>query len=175
MPSWRIHVTIGLCISILLIYICYYLDLSHLFVSDGEIQYFFVFHVCFISVLGSILPDYDYRKTRIRHSLGIILGSFVVVSIVYLYRTEPEKIDPIFLLFIMIAIVTVIFLLGLVVPFKHHGKMHSMSAAMFYGIGWIGLELWLFQMSILQAGVISLFGFVGFFFHLLLDQDLKMI
>ncbi|WP_455392295.1 hypothetical protein [[Eubacterium] cellulosolvens] len=175
MPSWRAHVITGSIIIVALVIVCYYLELSYLFVDQNQVQYFFCFHIAFVSILGSLLPDFDYRKTRIRHMVGPTLVGFLLVSFLYLNRYSLFTIDPVSLLVLFIILILILFLLGLVIPFKHHGRMHSVAAAVIYTITWLILELFIFDMTPLQAGVIGLFGFAGYFSHLALDLDVKWL
>ena len=84
MPSWRVHVFVGIILTIIMLYACYYIGLWYLFIENNQVQFLFVLHSCFILILGSVLPDFDYRKTRIRHALGPMLGLFIIVSYIYL-------------------------------------------------------------------------------------------
>ena len=175
MPSWRTHVTAGAILLVLLVLVCFYLELSFLFITQEQIKYFFCLHIAFIFVLGSLLPDFDYPYTRIRHSIGPVVAGFLFISYVYLNRSNLFIINPISLLFMLIILIIILFMLGLVIPFRHHGKMHSMTAAIIYALTWVVLELVVFDMSILQASVIGVFGFMGYFSHLALDLDFKWL
>jgi len=175
MPSWRIHLITGMIVTILLLYVCYTFGLRELFFQDNEIEYFFWFHVCFISILGSLLPDFDSRKTRIRHTLGPVLGMFLIVSYIYLHRFSHHKINPEFVIVVLFLLIIIVFILGIVIPFKHHGRMHSITAAGLFVISWMAIELLVFEASLLQTAVIGLFGFLGYFSHLALDLDLKWL
>jgi hypothetical protein len=53
--------------------------------------------------------------------------------------------------------------------------MHSGTACIIYAIVCFLVEYLVFDVSILQAGMIGGFGFMGFASHLLLDGDLKWI
>jgi hypothetical protein len=173
MPSWRLHLLVGTGIAVILIYACYYLDLHEAFFFGGQFQYFFLMQIWFVSLLGSLLPDYDYRRTMIRHSLGIILGVFIAFSIVYINRAEPGNIDPGFVIILVIMVAFTIFIFGLVAPLKHHGKLHSISAALVYSGLWMCLELFIFELTLIQTGLVGMFAFCGYFFHLVLDRDMK--
>ena len=173
MPSWRVHVIFSILVTSLLGYACLRLGLDHLFINDGQIQYFFVFHLGFVSLLGSLFPDYDYRKTKIRHILGPALGGFIVISYIYLNRYTPAEIDPILILFLMFIFIVIPFLFGLVVPFKHHGKLHTIVVAIIFAIVWILIELLVFDLLKLQAIIIGLFGFINYSAHLLIDRNLR--
>ena len=175
MPSWRVHLFTGILLAIFLIYICYIFNVWYPFVVNNQVQFFYLLHICFILILGSVLPDFDYRKTRIRHALGPVLGLFIIVSYIYLNLSKPFEIDLKLILILLLAFLIFPFLAGLIFPFKHHGKLHSLSAAIIYGLCWLCVELFIFNFSIPQAGIVAVFGFVGYFFHLLLDKDLKLI
>lgn len=175
MPTWRVHVFTGVILTTLMIYGCYYFDYWELFIYKNQIQYFFWLHVWFIAILGSVLPDFDSSKTRIRHAFGMLMGAFIVVSLIYLHRFEPLNIKPISLIFIVLLFIIIPFLIGLVVPFKHHGKFHSVTAAAVYALVWLLLEFLAFDMTSPQAGMIGAFAFVGYMSHLLMDRDLKLI
>ena len=173
MPSWRVHVIFGILVTSLLAYACIRLNLDYLFINEEQIQYFFVFHLGFVSLLGSLFPDFDYRRTKIRHMLGPALAGFIVISYIYQYRTEPLKIDPMFILFLAFIFVVIPFLFGIAVPFKHHGKLHTIIVAIIFDIIWIVIELLVFDLSKLQAILIGLFGFINYSSHLLIDRHLK--
>jgi hypothetical protein len=175
MPSWRLHVTTGIILTAMMIYGFFISDLWYLFIDQNQIQFFFIFHIVFISVLGSLMPDFDYRKTRIRNAFGPVLGGFICLSYIYQNNFEPSRINPAFLLVLMIVFILLPFIAGIVIPFKHHGKLHSILSAGVYSISWAGLELFIFSMSEIQAATVFLFGFVGYFSHLLLDGDLKLL
>ncbi len=175
MPSWRVHVFIGASLSVILLYAFYHLDLWYLFISENQLQFLFFFHCCFIGILGSVAPDFDYRNTRIRHALGPCLGLFIIISYVYINLPDLTKIDPNLIIILLIAFFVIPFLFGLVFPFRHHGKLHSISAACLFVLIWMCVELLIFKMSIIQTSIIGLFGFVGYSSHLLLDLDLKLL
>ena len=86
MPGWKFHLTVGFILSIVLIYASFTLGYGYLFIEGWELQFFFIFHVGFITLLGSLAPDFDYRRTRIRNALGPVLGVFVVISFIYINR-----------------------------------------------------------------------------------------
>ena len=173
MPSWRVHLITGALLSAVLAYACFYTGLGYLFVNQNQIQFYFVVNIGFITLLGSVFPDFDYRKTLIRHALGPVLAVFVVVSYVYLNRNNASSINPIFLTLLFVVFVFLPYILGLVLPLKHHGKLHSILASCMFCLLWLGLELLIFRMTTIQAGVIAVFGFMGYNSHLLLDLDLK--
>lgn len=175
MPSWRIHLIIGLILTASLFYIFYYFNLWQLLITNSKIQYLYLLHIWFISLLGSLLPDFDYRKTRIRHILGPVLTIFVVLSIIYINRYEPINLNPASLGFLALMFLFIPLLAGLVVPFKHHGKLHSVTAAIVFGLFWLGFELVIFNQALIQAGIVGLFGFLGYISHLILDWDLKLL
>ena len=175
MPSWRVHVFIGISLTILLTYVCHSFKLWYLFIFEDQVQYLFWMHCIFVCMLASVLPDFDYRRTRIRYALGPMLGLFIIISYIYLNYIEPLKIDLNLILILMVGFLVIPFLAGLVFPFKHHGKLHSISAACIYFLIWVGVELLIFKMSPTAAGIIGLFGFAGYCSHLLLDLDLKFL
>ena len=174
MPTWRVHIFMGICITALFVYVITLIDLWYLFIKDNQIQFLFWFHAGFICILGSLLPDYDYRKTKIRHALGPVLGLFIIMSYVYLNLSDLSNIDLDLFLILLFAFFIIPSFFGFVFPFRHHGKMHSFSAAVLYVLIWMLLELLVFQMTPLQSGIIGLFGFIGYSSHLLLDLDLKL-
>ena len=175
MPGWKFHLTVGFILSIVLIYASFTLGYGYLFIEGWELQFFFIFHVGFITLLGSLAPDFDYRRTRIRNALGPVLGVFVVISFIYINRSELGDVDPTFVLVLLIVFILVPFLAGIAIPFKHHGRMHSISFALLYGLTWIGLEIIIFNMTFMQSAAIGIFGFLGYFSHLLMDRILKLI
>ena len=175
MPSWRVHLAIGITITALLLYIFHYLDLWHFFITDKNVQSIFWLHVWVVALLGSLFPDFDYRKTRIRHALGPILGLFIFSSIIYLNRYDLFSINPASLVFVLFLFMFLPFIAGLVIPFEHHGKLHSITAAVIFALFWFGLELVIFNISYIQAGLIGFFGFIGYISHLILDLELKWI
>ena len=164
MPGWKFHLTVGFILSIVLIYASFTLGYGYLFIEGWELQFFFIFHVGFITLLGSLAPDFDYRRTRI-----------VVISFIYINRSELGDVDPTFVLVLLIVFILVPFLAGIAIPFKHHGRMHSISFALLYGLTWIGLEIIIFNMTFMQSAAIGIFGFLGYFSHLLMDRILKLI
>lgn len=175
MPSWRIHTTVGIITTFLIIYGCLSFGYSYLFIENNEIQVFFSMHLCFITVLGSVIPDFDYKKTRIRHALGPILGCFSIISYFYLYRFQLTEINLVFLFVLLIIFVLIPILAGLVIPFKHHGILHSIGAAAFYGLSWGVIEVFIFNMTCVQSSIIGFSGFSGYFSHLLMDLKLKLL
>jgi hypothetical protein len=175
MPGWRFHLTVGLILSIILIYTSFSFGYGFLFIEGRALQYFFIFHVGFITLLGSLAPDFDYKRTRIRNALGPVLGIFIVISFLYINRSELGDVDPTFVMVLLIVFITVPFLAGIAIPFKHHGKMHSITYALFYGLTWTGLEGFIFDMTYTQSAAIGIFGFLGYFSHLLMDRILKLI
>lgn len=175
MPSWRVHLFIGIILTGSLLYLFHYFDLWHVFITKQELQYLFWLHIWFAALLGSLFPDFDYRKTKIRHILGPAAGVFIILSIIYSNRYEPLELEPTSLFFILLLFILIPFLVGLVVPFKHHGPMHSLTAAGAFALFWIGLELVLFNFSFIHASMIGFFGFFGYISHLLLDGDIKIL
>ena len=173
MPSWRFHIITGIIITIFLVYTCFYLNLWYLFVNDGRIQFLFWYHIFFITMLGSLMPDFDYRKTRIRHGLGPSLGLFMVISLILSAFNDHIPFNPIYLAVLLPVFILVPLIAGLIIRFKHHGTLHSGIAAIVYSIIWVLIEIIVFKMTIAQAGTIGVFGFIGFISHLVLDRDLK--
>ncbi|UCH88488.1 MAG: metal-dependent hydrolase [Thermoplasmata archaeon] len=175
MPSWKVHISVGIILTALMIYGIYTSNLWDSLTQNNQIQYFFWFQCAFIAVLGSVLPDFDYGKTKIRHGFGPVLGAFVSFSYIYVNDFELEKINPLFLITILIIFLLVPLIAGFVIPFEHHGKLHSISAASFYALCIAGLGILIFLFAYVQAGILALFGFTSYFFHLLLDRELKLI
>ncbi len=173
MPTWRFHLATGILLTVFLIYICYYLGFWYIFIIKNEINFLFLFHLFFISLLNSLLPDFDERKTKIHRWLGVVLALFVIFSAVYIYRIDFSISDIPSLFFLALILIIILFILGWVIPFRHHGTLHSALAAFLFAGIWIVLELALFQMSYTQALLIGGFGFIGYLSHLVLDRDLK--
>ena len=112
MPSWRLHIIFGILVTSLLLYACLRLDLDYLFIYHGQPQYLFLFHFAFVSMLGSLFPDFDYRKTKIRHMLGPALGGIIIISYLYLNRYQIITIDPMFILFLLFIFIEIQFTLS---------------------------------------------------------------
>jgi hypothetical protein len=175
MPSWRFHISVGFILAALMIYglaiTVHSIDLDY----PNPVLVFFWLHAGFILLMGSLMPDFDYRKTKIRYSLGPVLGIYILGSYLYLNRHEPLDINPAFLATLLLLAIILPLLAGLVIPFKHHGKMHSISAALIFSIVWFSLGLVIYNLSLPSAGIIAMFGFVGYLSHLVLDMDLKFL
>ncbi len=173
MTSWRFHLFMGSLIMVLFIYICLQTELSYLFVMNDQIHYFYWYQVGFVGLLGSLIPDFDYRKTKIRHLLGLVVGLFLIVSYLYIKRNELDTVNPVSLMFVLIVFVIITFLIGISLPFRHHGFLHSVVAAMLYAMTWCAIEILIFDMSIIQGGLVGVFGFIGYISHLIMDWQLK--
>ena len=175
MPNWRFHLSVGAVLTVFLIYTCYYLGYWYLFVDSGKIQYLFWVHIIFVTLLGSLLPDFDERRTKIRRTLGWILGGFIIISIIIInYQNISINDLPGFLVIGLVFLILLI-ILGVVIPFRHHGLLHSVFAAFVFSISWFLIEYFIFDMLMLQAITIGTFAFCGFMLHLVLDKDLKWI
>lgn len=174
MPTWRTHLSVGCLLTICLIYASYLSGYWSFFIDGGEIKIFYWFHIIFITLLGSLLPDFDYRKTRIRYGLGPALGGFIIISYFFLYRPDPSTINTSFLVILLILFLILPLIAGLIVPFKHHGFLHSLSAAALYGVSWFAIESLIFDLTNTEAALIAVFGFVSYFSHLLFDLDIKL-
>jgi hypothetical protein len=140
-------------------------------IENGEIHYFALVVAGFAAVLGADLPDFDYRYTKIRHALGPVLAGFITIGYLYTKGTDAslEVAASIF-----ISIVIAFALIG-ILPLKHHGRLHSISAAFGYCIGWALISYYLLEINgMVWIVIIMLFSFAGYFLHLLLDLDLKL-
>jgi hypothetical protein len=175
MPTWRFHLTTGALLTIFLIYLCYYLGYWYLFVDEGQIQLLYWIHIIFVSLLGSLIPDFDKRKTKIRRTLGLILGGFISISILIIYHQNISINDMPALFIIVVLFLVVLFIIGIVIPFKHHGILHSILAALVFALSWVLLEAWIFNLTPQHAIVIGIFGFLGYCSHLVLDRDIKLM
>jgi hypothetical protein len=173
MTSWRFHLFIGSLITGLFIYFCLQTELRYLFISEGQINYFYWYQVGFVGLLGSLIPDFDFRKTKIRHFLGLVIGFFLIISYLYLRRNELDTVNPVSLMFALLVFIIVTFLIGISIPFRHHGFLHSVVAAILYALVWCAIEILVFDLSILQAGLVGIFGFIGYISHLVMDWQLK--
>jgi len=175
MPEWRCHLSIGIILTAALVYASYSMGYGFLFIDEGNLRFFFTFQIVFISLMSSLVPDFDYRKTRIRNAFGPVLGLFIVISYLYLNRNDINTVSPSFLLVLLIIFILVPLLAGIVIPFKHQGRLHSISFALMWGLIWFGIEILIFEMNYIQAGGIGIFAFLGYFSHLLLDRILKIL
>ncbi len=175
MPNWRFHLFTGSLLAVFLIYTSYYLGFWYLFVDQNRIQYLFWLHVIFIILLGSLIPDFDKSKTKIRHSLWLILGLFLVISILYLYYEKMSLNEMLFLFSIPFALLIILFLFGSLIPFRHRGILHSLFGAGLYSLIWMIFEYLIFKMTISEVLLLGAFGFIGYISHLILDRDLKLI
>jgi hypothetical protein len=122
-----------------------------------------------------MIPDFDERKTKIRRTLGLILGGFISISILIIYYRSISINDMPAFFIIIILFLVVLFIIGIVIPFKHHGILHSILAALVFASVWILLEVWVFNLTFLQSIFIGIFGFFGYCSHLVLDKDIKLM
>ena len=173
MPTWRFHLAVGVLITTFLVYFSYYLGILPWPINMNSSSILFWFHLIFIPLLGAVIPDFDERKTKIHRKLGLVLGGFIIISIIILKWNNTTMNDLTTFLFIIILFLLIIFIIGFAIPMRHHGSFHSVFAALVFTIIWIILELFLFSLSPSQALLIGSFGFVGYLSHLVLDRDLK--
>jgi hypothetical protein len=170
MPGWKLHTFSGLIVTTILIMILYTALDSGIF-GVPSIDLFAIMVAGFACILGSLMPDYDYRKTMIRHIFGPVFGAFITFG--YLYTRGP-KADLEFALVIFISIVVIFAIIG-ILPMKHHGKLHSLTAAAFFGLGWIILSIIVLELTHpFWIAVIAMFAIIGYTLHLALDLDLKL-
>lgn len=175
MPKWKSHLVTGALFTLGLFFVLFYLGIDFDLFENDRIQIFILVHAVFISILGSLVPDFDYWKTKIRYALGPVLGIFIFSSFFYLRGFDLLQVDIMKILVIMSAFLIVPIILGLIIPFKHQGMMHSLTAALCYAVLWTGAELLLFQLNITQSVIIGSFGFIGYSSHLILDGKIKLI
>jgi len=121
------------------------------------------------------MPDFDEKRTKIRRTLGLILAGFIIISIILIRYNSLSLNDLPGFVIITIGFFALLIILGVIIPFKHHGAMHSIFAAFVFSICWFIIEFIVFKMIIFQALLIGVFGFCGFMLHLVLDKDLKWI
>ena len=170
MPGWKFHTFSGMILTLFLLFILFSIFQSR-FIEIGTINYFALIVAGFAAVLGADLPDFDYRYTKIRHALGPVLAGFITIGYLYTKSTDAS-LEIAVSIFILIVITFAI--IG-IIPFKHHGKLHSISAASVYCIGWALVSYYFFEVNeIIWIVVIMIFSFCGYFIHLLLDLDLKL-
>ena len=62
-----------------------------------------------------------------------------------------------------------------IIPLKHHGRFHSVTSALVYGIGWALISYYMFELDdVMWVGIIAGFAVIGYILHLALDMDLKL-
>jgi len=183
MPSWKMHVLSGFIALCALAGTYHILGWSRFYDLDSVRV-----GVCgaFACVLGSDLPDFDSRRTKIKHVLGLILGLFI--SIFYLLHIHLD-IRPLWeaawnwhvfysgYLLIAFGLLVLCVLANTLVwffPLRHRGRAHSLIAAGIYGLMWVPLGVFLFGFSLMDSLVVVGVGFMGYLLHLLLDLDLKV-
>ena len=132
MPSWRVHLTVGFILTGALFYGAYFLGILDYITSGYEFQFLYWIHLPFVTLLGSLAPDFDSGKTRIRYSLGPLLGIMVIFSYLYINASDITSIDPIFILTLLVLFIIVPLTAGFVIPFKHHGRLHSVSFGLLF-------------------------------------------
>ena len=170
MPGWKLHTYSGMILTVILVFTLYSIIQSG-YVRIDKINYFALLVAGFAAVLGADVPDFDYRQTKIRHALGPVLAGFITFGYLYTKGTEASLETAASIFIITVIAFTVIGIL----PLKHHGRLHSISAACGYCIGWALLSYYLFEINeYLWLAVIMAFAFTGYFIHLLLDLDLKL-
>jgi hypothetical protein len=121
------------------------------------------------------MPDFDKKRTKIRKTLGLILAGFIIISIILIGYNDLSLNDIPGFVIIAIVFFVLLVILGLVIPFKHHGALHSIFAAFIFSICWFFIEFLIFNLILSQALLIGVFAFCGFMLHLILDKDLKWI
>jgi hypothetical protein len=170
MPGWKVHTFSGLVATAVLIITLFFILDSYEIKVDFH-NYFPLAVAGFACVLGSLMPDYDYRKTMIRHTIGPAIASFITFGYLYTRGSSNNLGSAIIIFFIILIIFAVIGIL----PMKHHGKLHSLTAAVIYGLGWGVTSYFIFQLTqLFWLAVIIVFALVGYILHLLIDLDLKM-
>jgi hypothetical protein len=183
MPSWKIHVLSGVLAVGTLIGTYHILGWSRFYVLDS-----LRVGICaaFACVLGSDIADFDSRRTRIKHALGVILGLFV--SAFYLLHIHID-VRPLWeaawdwhafyssyflIAFGLLVLCVLANTLVWFFPQRHRGRAHSLIAAGIYGSMWVPLGVFLFGFTLMDSLVVAGVGLMGYFLHLLLDLDLKV-
>jgi TctA family transporter len=170
MPGWKLHTFSGMIVTAILILIVYSVINSKA-INVDSIDYFALVVAGFACVLGALMPDYDYRKTMIRHTFGPVFGGFI--SFGYLYtRGWEANLGTAIIIFIVIVVCCAVLS---IIPLKHHGRFHSITSALLYGIGWALISYFMFELDdVAWVGIIAGFAVCGYILHLLLDLDLKL-
>ncbi len=170
MPGWKLHTFSGMIVTAILFLIVYSVINSKA-INVYSIDYFALVVAGFACVLGALMPDYDYRKTMIRHTFGPVFAGFITFGYLYTRGSEAEMEMA---LTIFIAIVICCAVLS-IIPFKHHGRFHSITSAAVYSVGWVMISYFIFKLdNLIWVGIIAVFAIIGYMLHLLLDMDLKL-
>jgi len=182
MPKWTIHLAFGCIATVALV--CGY-------IFFGPVSWYMPSAVglivaVFAAILGSDIPDFDSRKTKIKHILGFFLGGFV--AIMYLVHVHMD-IRPLWDVFsdweafyaghLLIAffLFVVFVLLNTLIwffPMRHHGRAHSLVACGIYGVFWGVIGFLALGLNIPDSLVVVVLGSTGYLSHLLLDLDIKV-
>ena len=182
MPKWTVHIAFGTMIS---------MGLVAAYILFGPVKTFTPSVVGFIvavfaTVLGSDIPDFDSRHTKIKYVLGFLVGGFIAVM--YLVHVHID-IRPLWDMFgdwkafysgylLMAFLIFVLFVLVNTLiwffPMRHHGRAHSIGACLIYGMFWGAIGLILMGLTVLDSLIILFMGTVGYFSHILLDFEIKL-
>ena len=161
MRHWYMHVIFGLLLMIL--FVAYFRSESAYNLLVGSIAL----------VLGTMVPDVDHPKSKIRQSFRILMFLTVLFFILFLLNTKgvisflssytniPVLAAAVVSLFVSVFLV---FLFDNIIP-PHRGPLHRVSAAAVYAF-LCGLIASMVGASI---SLIAFAGFVGYLSHLVGD------
>lgn len=180
MPNWKLHLGFGFVLTCFLVVV---------FLISGSAKIYTPSILAlllgvFASILGSDMPDFDTRRSRIKYILGFLMGGYV--AFLYLIKATVEKGFPdvlkdlgtftsthILLAFAVFVGIIVINTILWFLPIRHRGRAHTVGAALIYGCFWGALSFGLFLLPPLDMVVVMTMAFAGYFAHLLLDGELK--
>jgi len=161
MRHWYLHVALGLILMFLFV-----------ITFSGESAYMLLIGSIAL-VLGSLVPDIDHPKSKIRQSLRVLMFLVILFCILFVldiqnmvdflsnYTDVPMLAAAIAALF---ASVFIVFLFDSMIP-PHRGPMHRLTAAAVYGALCGIIALVVNSNAALTAGA----GFAGYLSHLLGD------
>jgi hypothetical protein len=181
MAGWKFHLFSGFLIvgALLVLYF-----LSYFAIPDQK-DLFFLVVAAFAVLLGSDLPDFDSRRTKIKYALGPILGMalacfymiHVDLDILPLSRIYAQWGDYSgYLLRAFVILVACVILNTLVwfFPLSHRGRAHSLVAAVLYAVAWSVFCYFLLDLGLVHSLAVGALGCIGYLAHLLLDRDIKV-
>lgn len=166
MSNWIIHSIIGIILGILCIIVNSGMDQNVLFAA------------VIATVLGSLIPDIDHKKSKIR---GIFRWVVLVVLlfIIYLSISSYLGINPDLsalmkgdLVMVLIIFAISVFIASIVTSFieslipRHRGPVHRIFASLMYSfLVFAAASFFGFG----EAALIALWGFIGYLSHIFMD------
>jgi len=168
MASFKTHITFGLGLGIIFVFLCFLV----LLVSDKE----FAFFLFLIFALGSIAPDMDSDSgIPFYITFGMLSLVFGFFSGSFLFIVEQLS----FWGSVGAGVVGGLFFWGIVGGIfkkftRHRGMAHSLPASFLFGASCLAIAN-LFHVSNLEAFLIFVLGFLGYLLHLILDEIYALI